>query len=460
MANGMILRGEVYWVSVDDSVGGEIQTGRPAVIISGDRANEKCSTVIVAFITSQGNFHPHNVTIMVNGVSNRVKCDQLRTISKDRLTRYMGTLTKPEIVRITGALATAMCIPLRGPESTPQEKENKEITALKAECEMWKRCYDVVMSQLVELKVNTDLTLRMARAGYEYEESDESEEIAVEEPPVAEESEVEELEPPKEPEVVVEQEAPVEEPVTPAVEQRVVEGDESTIVLPPLDKVNINTATAREMMNHLGIGQYYAYKINAHRNKNGKFVALEELEMVEGLPKDFYEKYADRCTIGESEVTEKPLVVEQPEVPVEVQEPNVVDGKVNVNTASAKELSEALGLSLNVCYAITGKRKREGLFTSLEQIIVPKRFTEGMLEIYRDKLTVAEPQQEEPKSDKVNINTASLRDLMAIGFEKRAAALIVNERRKCGRFRDVDDLAEIPEISGKILRKLRDKLEV
>jgi DNA uptake protein ComE-like DNA-binding protein len=49
---------------------------------------------------------------------------------------------------------------------------------------------------------------------------------------------------------------------------------------------------------------------------------------------------------------------------------------------------------------------------------------------------------------------------MAVGFEKRAAALIVNERRKFGRFRSVDDLAEIPEITGKILRKLRDKLEV
>ena len=50
--------------------------------------------------------------------------------------------------------------------------------------------------------------------------------------------------------------------------------------------------------------------------------------------------------------------------------------------------------------------------------------------------------------------------LMALGFEKRAAALIVNERKKHGNYRSVDELSEIPEISGKILRKLRDKLEV
>jgi DNA uptake protein ComE-like DNA-binding protein len=49
---------------------------------------------------------------------------------------------------------------------------------------------------------------------------------------------------------------------------------------------------------------------------------------------------------------------------------------------------------------------------------------------------------------------------MEVGFEKRAAALIVNERKKYGRFRSVDDLSEIPEITGKIQRKLRDKLEM
>jgi competence ComEA-like helix-hairpin-helix protein len=74
-------------------------------------------------------------------------------------------------------------------------------------------------------------------------------------------------------------------------------------------------------------------------------------------------------------------------------------------------------------------------------------------------LTVGEPEQE-PESGKVNINTASMRELMEVGFEKRAAALIVNERKKFGRFRDLDDLAKIPEISGRILRKLRDNLEV
>ena len=525
MANGMILRGEVYWVSLDDSAGSEIKTGRPAVIISGDRANEMSLCVMVAFITSQGKPHPHNVSVQVNGEPRRVVCDQIRTIAKERLTRYMCTLAKSEMIRVTGALATAMCIPLRTPESTSQEKENKEITALKAEVEMWKRCYDVVMTQLVELKVNSDLALRMDRVGYEYEESEETEDFeeseevevvteeatavteefpvveapVVEEPPKVEEPEelveintctaedlkrcgcnpdmirrimdnrpymrLDELRvvdgvtsvaygilkhklccvPVKveEPEVVVE----AEEPETPPVE-----------IVPALAKVNINTATIKEIANHLNVNQFYAGRITSHRNKNGKFVDLEELKIVEGLPKNFYDKYADLCTISESE--------EQPKDEPTVEEPKFDGEKININTATAGDLHTKLGLSMTVCYSITGVRKRNGPYKSIEELKTVPRFVDSHYEKYKHMLTVGEPEEseepeeQEPESDKVNINTASLRELMAVGFEKRAAALIVNERKKYGRFRSVDDLAEIPEISGRILRKLREKLEV
>lgn len=377
MANGMILRGEVYWISLDDSAGSEIKTGRPAVVVSGDSANEKEDTVIVAFITSGGIPSPYNVSVVSPEGKKRVLCRQLRTVDKSRLTKFEYKLSAPEMIRVTGALAGSMCIPLRTPESTAQEKENKEITALKAECEMWKRCYDVAMTQLVDLKVSSDLALRMARVGYEYEESDETEEFEeaeVEETPVVEESPKVEEKPEPEPEneSVVEQEAPVVEPV---VEEPVV-----------VKKVNINTASLREMAECFGTSMFYPNKISVHRKKNGLFVDLEELKLVEGLPKNFYERYAHLCTIG---VEEQPPVVEE---------------------------------------------------------LAPE--------------PVVEPEEQEPKSDKVNINTANMYELMEVGFEKRAAALIVNERKKFGRFRSVDDLSEIPEITGKILRKLRDELEV
>lgn len=520
MANGMILRGEVYWVSLDDSTGSEIKTGRPAVVVSGDTANEKEDTVIVAFITSGGIASPYNVSVVSPEGKKRVLCRQLRTVAKTRLTKYEYKLSGPEMVRVTGALSGAMCIPLRTPESTVQEKENKEITALKAECEMWKRSYDVVMTQLVELKVNSDLALRMARVGYEYEESEEFEEDEAEE-----ESPVVEPEPPKEPEPEETERVEIntcsaedlkrcgcnldmaqkimdnrpymrldelrivdgitgvaygilkhklccvpvkaEEPPV-VVEEPVVEEPESPVEPEVLEKVNINTAALKEMMDHLKIGYYYASKIRAHRNKNGKFVALEELKMVDGLSKDFYERYAHLCTIGESEpVVESPVeeVIEEPKQEQEPERKLETGRRLNINTASAQEMHDYLGLSMTVCYSITGTRARNGLYKSIEELRQVPRFAESHWEKYKDMITVGDPEpqeseEQEPESDKVNINTASLRDLMAVGFEKRAAALIVNERKKYGRFRSLDDLAEIPEIKGKVLRKLREKLEV
>ncbi len=518
MANGAILRGEVYWVCVDDSVGSEQQTGRPALIISGDKSNEKNPTVIVAYLTTGGFGNYSSVSVNYVGKPERVLCNQVRTIDKQRLTRYMGKLSEPEMRRVSGGLAVCMCIrtDVGAYDDVFEKEDNEEVIALKAELEMWKRSYDIAMTQLVELKVSSDIAMRMARRTPEPEpvvkepeikvlpKVEEPEPEKVEESPVVEESEseperveintctaedlkrcgctevvaktiiagrpymevddlrripgitsvgfgilkhkvccvpvkVEEPEQKTEESVVV---VEAEEPVKVVL-------DEPVLEVPK--KVNINTATAKEIAEHLSIGRLYPSRIVTHRNKNGKFVDLEELKMVEGLSKKFYDQYKDLLTIGEPEA-----VLKQPE------EPKVTAGKVNINTASAQEICDALGLSKTVCFSICGYRARNGLYKSIEELRQVPRFLESHWEKYKDMVTVGEieSEDEEPKSDKLNINTASLRDLMDVGFEKRAAALIVNERKKYGQFRSVDDLAGIPEISGKILRKLRDKLEV
>jgi competence ComEA-like helix-hairpin-helix protein len=256
----------------------------------------------------------------------------------------------------------------------------------------------------------------------------------------------------------------VEEPKVEEPEQKteesevVVEAEEPVeVVLEVPKKVNINTATSTEIMEHLGIGRFYPGKIVTHRNKNGNFVDLEELKMVEGLSKGFYDQYKDMLTIGEDE--------QKPEEPERNHEP--FGGKVNVNTATAQEIIDRVQISPETANNIVRYRKKNGPFRDIADLVKVSRFGVRCLKKYGDMLTVGEidseddgEPDEEPKSDKLNINTASLRDLMDVGFEKRAAVLIVNERKKFGRFRSVDDLAGIPEITGKILRKLRDKLEV
>ena len=49
-----ILRGDVYWVNLDPTVGTEIQKTRPALIVSPDDMNAALPRVLIAPITSKG----------------------------------------------------------------------------------------------------------------------------------------------------------------------------------------------------------------------------------------------------------------------------------------------------------------------------------------------------------------------------------------------------------------------
>lgn len=88
---------------------------------------------------------------------------------------------------------------------------------------------------------------------------------------------------------------------------------------------------------------------------------------------------------------------------------------------------------------------------------------------------VAEKREPEPEEDreqepeipkkpktqkKVNVNTATVRELMQVGFGKSEAARIVCWGQSCGGFDSLDDLTAVDGVTGKMVRKLRDKLEI
>jgi competence ComEA-like helix-hairpin-helix protein len=256
---------------------------------------------------------------------------------------------------MNGALATSLCLPPPHPSPKPKETpDDAEKIALQAERDAYKRLYETVLEQFVEVKFNYDLKVRTEEAVFAAEPE---EETYVEE---------QEFEPECFSEPEVEEEPEVEAEFTPEI-------------------VNINAASAQEISCKTGLSLKDAYAITGYRKKNGLFVELEELLEVSRISKPKFERIKEWCTLGESEPEE---LIEEP-TKEEENEPSV-----------------------------------------------------------------------EIAAEKVNVNDANIYELMRAGFGKSEAGRIVRWVKKYGSFKSLDELTKVDGVTGKLLRKIRDGLEV
>jgi mRNA interferase MazF len=98
-------RGEVWWVSFDPLVGGEIRKTRPALVLSNNAANAALNRVIVVPLTSQTEkLYPGEAMVTLNGEQSKAKADQIATASKQRLRNKMGSLSPADLAAVEKAV--------------------------------------------------------------------------------------------------------------------------------------------------------------------------------------------------------------------------------------------------------------------------------------------------------------------------------------------------------------------
>lgn len=98
-------RGEIWWVSFEKSIGGEIRKQRPAIIVSNDAANLHLNRVQLVPITGNvDRLYPGEAYVVVNGEQRKAMADQLVTASKERLLRRVGTLSREDMGGVERAI--------------------------------------------------------------------------------------------------------------------------------------------------------------------------------------------------------------------------------------------------------------------------------------------------------------------------------------------------------------------
>jgi mRNA interferase MazF len=99
----VVRRFDVFLVSLDPTVGREIQKSRPCLIISPDEMNRYIQTVIIAPMTTRGRQSPTQIACAFQRKQGHIVLDQIRTVDKARLIRKLGRIdnqTQSEVLSV------------------------------------------------------------------------------------------------------------------------------------------------------------------------------------------------------------------------------------------------------------------------------------------------------------------------------------------------------------------------
>ncbi len=103
-----ILRGEIYWVDINPTMGHEQSGIRPVLILSSNIFNEKSGTVIGMAITSQKPKAGYPLSYSLEDEKlpkpSWVKIGQVRTLSTDRIHEVIGKINDEKLREIIEGL--------------------------------------------------------------------------------------------------------------------------------------------------------------------------------------------------------------------------------------------------------------------------------------------------------------------------------------------------------------------
>ena len=108
------LRGDIYYADMEPHIGSEQGGTRPVVVLQNDVGNRYAPTLIVATVTSRTEkkkYQPTHVLIVHNTAFEKpsvVQLEQIFTIDKSRVQRFLGRLTQDEMQEIEKGVVSSL----------------------------------------------------------------------------------------------------------------------------------------------------------------------------------------------------------------------------------------------------------------------------------------------------------------------------------------------------------------
>jgi mRNA interferase MazF len=108
------MRGDIFYATLNHGIGSEQRGYRPVLIIQNNIGNKFSPTVIVAVITGKVHYKARLPTHCLLNLSpelsmpSMVLLEQIITIDKGRLKKYIGRISEEEITFINKALSVSL----------------------------------------------------------------------------------------------------------------------------------------------------------------------------------------------------------------------------------------------------------------------------------------------------------------------------------------------------------------
>lgn len=124
-----IKRGDIFYIlKKGDVTGSEQEAGRPGIVVSNDNGNANAPVVSVVYMTTkEKKTLPTHAEVFCK-LPSTVLCEQVYTISKERVGDYITSCSPKEMEEVNAALAIAL-----GLENYSADAAT-EIETLKAKC--------------------------------------------------------------------------------------------------------------------------------------------------------------------------------------------------------------------------------------------------------------------------------------------------------------------------------------